>query len=248
MAYTYPEYRSFYVSKLGRRVVASLARRIGTMWPDVTGRHALVIGYAEPWMDVLIKGAASSMVAFPARMGAAAWPACGPNRSSMVDPLELPLPDSSFDSIFVAHTLEHVMDPTAFLREIWRVLSPGGQVLFMVPNRMSMWARSPRTPFDGGQPYSKGQLAHQLQKRSFAMLGEEWAVHFPPTQTPVLSKALEVIEGATARLYPRFGGVLMVLAEKRMLETRAQKSGKVRLYRPQPVAVPKTSHGVFPKN
>ena len=243
MAYTYPEYRSFYVSSLGRRVVTSIGRRIGTMWPDVTGRHTLVIGYAEPWMDALAKGTASAMVAYPARMGAALCVANdGFNSTAMVDPLELPLPDSSFDAIFVGHTLEHVMDPTAFFNELWRVLSPGGQVLFMVPNRMSMWARSPRTPFDGGQPYSKGQLAHQLQKRSFAMVGEEWAVHFPPTQTPIISKALEVIEGATARLYPRFGGVLMVLAEKRVLEGRAKQSSKARLYAAQPVAVPKISH------
>lgn len=241
MAYTYPEYRAFYVSKLGQRVVTSLGRRIGEMWPDVTGRHALVLGYAEPWMDVLAKDAASVVIGYPARMGAAPWPGHGNNKSCMIDPLDLPLPDSSFDVVFVSHVLEHVLDPATFLCEVWRVLSPGGQLVMMVPNRLSMWSRYPHTPFDGGQPYSCRQLTHQLEKRSFTVAGTEWAVHFPPLDTPVLSKVMGAIEGATAKLYPRFGGALLMLAEKRMLETRTKKPSQVRLYTRQPVAVPKTS-------
>ena len=38
------------------------------------------------------------------------------------------------------------------------MLAPGGQVVFIVPNRSGLWARRDVTPFGFGRPYSFGQL------------------------------------------------------------------------------------------
>jgi ubiquinone/menaquinone biosynthesis C-methylase UbiE len=46
----------------------------------------------------------------------------------------LPFADASFDVITMTWVLEHVRRPDAFLAEIWRVLAPGGQVVFLTPN------------------------------------------------------------------------------------------------------------------
>lgn len=47
---------------------------------------------------------------------------------------QLPFADASFDVITMTWVLEHVRRPAAFLAEIWRVLAPGGQVVFLTPN------------------------------------------------------------------------------------------------------------------
>lgn len=47
---------------------------------------------------------------------------------------ELPLPDGMFDKAVILYTFEHSADPAAFLREVVRVLKPGGRVVFQVPS------------------------------------------------------------------------------------------------------------------
>jgi ubiquinone/menaquinone biosynthesis C-methylase UbiE len=42
----------------------------------------------------------------------------------------LPLPDESFDTVVCTYTLCSIDYPVAALREVWRVLKPGGQFLF----------------------------------------------------------------------------------------------------------------------
>jgi SAM-dependent methyltransferase len=48
---------------------------------------------------------------------------------------DFPLPDSSVDAALLNEVLEHVADEAATLREILRVLRPGGHLVVMSPNR-----------------------------------------------------------------------------------------------------------------
>ncbi len=49
--------------------------------------------------------------------------------------------DASFDAVTLWDVLEHLHDPSATLREIYRVLKPGGLLLIRVPNLASWDAR-----------------------------------------------------------------------------------------------------------
>ncbi len=60
------------------------------------------------------------------------------------DAATLPFPDATFDSCFCAEVLEHVPDPDEVVREVHRVLRPGGIALFTVPFAGELHA----TPFD----------------------------------------------------------------------------------------------------
>jgi SAM-dependent methyltransferase len=48
----------------------------------------------------------------------------------------LPYPDNSFDVILLHEVIEHVDDDHATIREAYRCLAPGGQIIIYAPNRL----------------------------------------------------------------------------------------------------------------
>ena len=59
----------------------------------------------------------------------------------------LPFNDHTFSKVLCAETLEHVLEPRGVLREIRRVLRPGGLLTITVPNKngqATLWGRTKR--------------------------------------------------------------------------------------------------------
>ncbi len=50
------------------------------------------------------------------------------------DAMALPFSDGSFDRVYCSEVLEHVLEPEAVVREMRRVLAPGGFAVVSVPN------------------------------------------------------------------------------------------------------------------
>jgi len=59
----------------------------------------------------------------------------------MADATDYPAVDGAFDAIFFNHVLEHIPDDMAALREVRRIVRPGGLVVLGVPNEGALFAR-----------------------------------------------------------------------------------------------------------
>lgn len=53
------------------------------------------------------------------------------------DICKLPFEDNSFDTILCNHVLEHIPDDTTAMKELYRVLRPGGMGIFQIPQDLS---------------------------------------------------------------------------------------------------------------
>lgn len=56
-----------------------------------------------------------------------------PSDTLDLDVTAMPFPDDQFDLILCSHVLEHVPDDRQAMRELYRVLKPGGWAILMVP-------------------------------------------------------------------------------------------------------------------
>lgn len=100
----------------------------------------------------------------------------------------LPFPDAAFDLVLLHEVLEHVMDDHATMREVSRVLAPGGRAVIFVPNRL--W------PFE----------TH----------GTAWRGHYRPGNAPLVNYLPDPLRNRLAphvRVYTRRGliGLVKVL-------------------------------------
>ncbi len=212
------ELREFYNTTLGHLAERSIAMALKPVWPSIPSERLIGMGYAVPWLDRLREGTERTFAFMPAGMGAAKWPQGGKSLTALVFDEELPLPDSSVDRILMVHSLEHCEDPRETLKEMWRVLSPGGRLVIVVPNRRGLWARFETTPFGNGRPYSKGQLMRLLRDANFTPGDWNEALLFPPSTRRAVMRATQWLETLGHRLAVPFAGALVVEAQKRMYQ------------------------------
>jgi SAM-dependent methyltransferase len=149
-------------------------------------------------------------------LGALRWPDGGQSMSALVNETELPLDDEAADRILLVHMLEWSEQSRVLLREIWRVLSPQGRLLIVVPNRRGLWARVDTTPFGYGSPFSRSQLTQLLKEAMFSPEGWQYALYAPPFNWRVLTRWPSFWEQLGLVLWPAFSGVILVEATKQV--------------------------------
>jgi len=209
--------RAFYASRLGVVARHLIGRRLVKRWPTLAGESVLGMGYATPYLEDLATNAERVLALMPAAQGVVTWPLEGPNQAALVEEDALPLPDASIDRVLIVHCLEMVADPHDHLREIWRVLTPGGRVILVVPNRSGIWARTEKTPFGHGQPYGSGQLTGLLREAQLSPFGWTEALALPPIRGPWLRSGT-TWERVGRTLWPAFAGVIIVEATKQLYQ------------------------------
>jgi len=95
-------------------------------------------------------------------------------RASLVrsDAMALPFRDGAFDRVYCSEVLEHVLDPESVIREMRRVLAPGGIAVISVPNE-ALINHIKRIVF--GLPLGRRLVAGEY--RISEAMDEEWHLH-----------------------------------------------------------------------
>ena len=163
--------RNFYSQGLGIVARRFVGRGIRAHWGDLQGLRVAGIGYATPYLGLFREEAERCLALMPAAQGVIKWPSSRPALAALVEETKLPLTDAAVDRILLVHALEMADDAVALLREVWRVLSPNGRLLAVVPNRRGLWARTDTTPFGHGRPYSRAQITNILRETWFTPNG-----------------------------------------------------------------------------
>jgi len=233
--------RNFYGSRLGGVVRRLVGVKIRTRWPDVRDLRVAGIGFAAPYLSVFREEAERVVALMPATQGVLEWPPGGPFAAALVEETELPLPDASIDRALAVHLLEEAESSLETLREIWRILAPGGTMLLVAPNRRGVWARSDATPFGHGRPFSRSQLTQLLREALFSPIGWSEALFVPPMRRGWVLRSAVVWERIGGRLALPFAGVHIVEASKQVFRPIPVRARRVGAPRFRPVLLPSPS-------
>lgn len=225
--------RDFYASAPGRTVRRQLARLLAAMEPPPPGALVVGLGYAVPWLDAWRGGGRRVFSLMPGRQGIVHWPEDGPSAAALIDETALPLADASVDLMLAVHALEFAHDVSAVLAEIWRVLTPQGRAVVIVPNRHGLWALSDRTPFGHGRPFTTGQLRTLLSEHQLRVDALTGGLCAPPALARALPAAAALWDGAAQRLGGPFAGLLLATARKEVAGvTPLPTPARARILRP----------------
>jgi len=223
------ELEQFYKSQLGYLVQRSIRARMRHLWPNVAEDTVLGLGFPNPIMTRYGNEALRAVVGMPAGQGAGWWNPRGKNATSLVFENELPFPDLSFDRIIALHLLENTDDLTGTLEEIWRVLSPEGRFVAIVPNRASLWARLERTPFGHGRPFSRRQLVNLLSEMGFSPERHVQALFFPPSKARIMLRMAGPWERLQIGMFGQMGGVHVIEVVKHVHGVVPSKGARSRV-------------------
>lgn len=217
----------YYRTRLGRAAQRALQEALRAFWSDVHDMQVAGFGFAAPLLRPFLGEARRVISLMPAQQGVMPWPSGAPNVSALVEETHWPIPAGSIDRLVVAHGFETSERPVDLLAEIWRVLAPGGQVIFVVPNRAGLWARRDVTPFGNGRPYTLGQIEAQLDKHRFEAGRHAAALYWPPSHRKFWLRTSGLWERIGRRYDPRLmAGALLVEASKQVF-ARPQNGARV---------------------
>ena len=142
---------------------------------------------------------------------------------------KLPFEDNSFDYVLLVEVIEHLKNPYDVIRELRRILRPGGGLILSTPNILNLKSRI-RFLFEGCWEYFREiPLEHSQNPKEVI-----WNLHLIPWRYHELEYLLHYngfkVDGIFTSKYKGFGLALLVPLIKiqlKLKKDRAKKKGGI---------------------
>lgn len=204
----------FYTTSLGGRVHEVLSQLINGLWPSTVCDTFLCHGFPFPFLKDIKLRSQRTIIFMEPQVGVINWLPHGKNMTALVDDKNLPLSNDCIDRAILIHSLEFCQNPKAFLREIWRVLSPEGRAIIIVPNRRSLWSHLDYTPLGHGNPYSMGQLSQLIKDNQFDICQKARGLYGMPSSFWQGGFISRVTESIHKKIAPKLSGIVAIEVKK----------------------------------
>lgn len=155
------------------------------------------------------------------------------------DLAEIPVEDARYDFIVFNQVLEHVPEPSAVLRELHRVLKPGGQMIYTAP----LFYEEHETPYDFYR-YTQFGVRHLLTKAGFAINRLDWLEGYFGTIGYQMHGMARYLPHRPRDIHPGIAGLLLWPL---LMALRAQMVLGAMLFHRLEIAHKFTARG-YPKN
>ncbi|MHA2101075.1 MAG: class I SAM-dependent methyltransferase [Candidatus Kariarchaeaceae archaeon] len=112
--------REYVISKVSKNVKSILDVGCGSGW---VAKHFAPKGVQVNSLDVSVVNPAKALKLYPSN-----------NHNGVVaDSFQLPFTDGSIDCVIASEIIEHVVAPTDFVKELFRVVKKGGELIITTP-------------------------------------------------------------------------------------------------------------------
>jgi len=221
-------YRNWRASELGRITDSIEEELLVALIGPVRGKRVLDVGCGDGVLSVRLAEAGGNVTGLdtdPAMLTAARQR--GSASGAIVtfvegDARSVPLADSSFDVVVAVTVLCFVAEVERVVKEMARVLRPGGRLVIGELGRFSLWAATRRVSgWLGSQTWSKVHFrtADELRRIASAagleVADVRGAIYYPPCN--VCARLLAPIDAYLARA-STFGAAFIALAARKPLE------------------------------
>ena len=219
--------RSWYASELGRRLIAAEMRVIDPLLETLFGYHLLYIGCCAD--SRLLE---TSPISHRITLGLGGTsPGAEESPGLISDPDALALQNDSIDVLVLHHELEFAEDSRAVLREAVRVLRPGGHIILIAFNPLSLWGvkrlvlacwpyrkESARLPPWKGKFRKLKRLIDWLEVLDVHQLNSFSAMHELPVaisdRSSSIGRLAEIMSRLGSRLNSPFGATSVIVGVK----------------------------------
>ncbi len=226
------DFAKFYQSDLGKIVADLICEYTMTCWldkpqKDLSNEDILGYGFSPPIFSRL-KINAARKINYVLQCELSDDEICLAQNDWVIgQETRTPFQDGQFEKILCTNGLEESENPIRTLRELWRILSPEGSLILVVPNRRGLWARSDNSPFGQGRPFSRTQLLKLVSDSLFEVKIARRILYAPPIEHPIINKVCNHFEKIGATLWPTFGGLLFFELKKRVLIEPPTEKGRL---------------------